>query len=260
MSSLKNLVLAREKMTGVRNPILRRKVNNIILHGGAEETKRLANELTLHYTEKDYNSRDGMQTATWGPLAWGYLHISSCNFPIRPSKQDPEYESKMKQFEERAEAYKTLLKGMQGTLPCGNCRNNFTLNKQKALEKMKAYDEPTDINGKSKEFRIESEEDIFSSRKMYSRFIWELHHVVNEMLGKNCKQEESFCKMRDKFETFRSRCQTKVATGKKEGGCTAAVHGSDTKARCDIKWVPRDKHCLESVNELNIAAQCYPST
>jgi hypothetical protein len=260
MSSLKNLVLAREKATGARDPILRRTVNNIILHGGEGETKRLTNDLTFHYTDNDYNSRDGMQTATWGPLAWGYLHISSCNFPIRPNRKDPEYESKITQFEERVEAYKTLLDGVQGTLPCGHCRTNFTVNKQTALGNMKAYDEPTDIHGKSKEFRIESEDDIFSSRKMYSRFIWELHHVVNEMLGKNCKKEESFFKMRDKIETFRSRCQTKVATGKKEGGCTAAVHGADTKARCEIKWVPRDKHCLESVGELNIAAQCYPST
>ena len=122
---------------------------------------------------------------------------------------------------------------------------------------MKADDEPTDVNGKSIEFRIDSEEDIFSSRKLYSRFIWELHHVVNQMLGKNCKREESFCKMRDKFETFRSRCQSKV-TGKKEGGCTAAVHGADTKAKCDIKWVPRNTDSLKKVNKLNIAQQCYP--
>jgi hypothetical protein len=37
------------------------------------------------FSEKDYNSGDGMLTSVWGPSMWHYLHTMSFNYPHEPT-------------------------------------------------------------------------------------------------------------------------------------------------------------------------------
>jgi len=37
------------------------------------------------YTEKEYNSGEGMLTTVWGPSLWHYLHTMSFNYTIEPT-------------------------------------------------------------------------------------------------------------------------------------------------------------------------------
>ena len=38
------------------------------------------------FTQKDYQSKDGMLTAVWGPGLWHSLHAISFNYPNNPTK------------------------------------------------------------------------------------------------------------------------------------------------------------------------------
>ena len=101
------------------------------------------------------------------------------------------------------------------------------------------------------------------NRLTFSKYIYELHEIINKMLGK--KSNLSYCDVRDRYEHFRSRCtidddansknSNKTFDNKtikkysnksknktqKEKGCTEPLYGK--KSKCIIKIVPQDQKC-----------------
>jgi hypothetical protein len=85
------------------------------------------------------------------------------------------------------------------------------------------------------------------NRETFSRYVYNLHELVNKMLNK--KSDLSYCDVRERYEHFRSRCteekgnifkfkklQTKK---KKEKGCTEPLYGK--KSKCIINIVPQEE-------------------
>lgn len=157
------------------------------------------------FTKKHFISGDGMMTSVWGPSMWHYLHTMSFNYPIHPTEQDKKY-------------YKKQILIMQYTLPCKYCR----------------------INLKSNFKKLPLKECHMKSRDTFSRYVYQLHELVNKMLGK--KSGLSYCDVRERYEHFRARCtakeynkklfKTKTRKRKKEKGCTEPLYGK--KAKCVI--------------------------
>jgi len=163
------------------------------------------------FTKKQYNSGDGMLTSIWGPSMWHYLHTMSFNYPVEPSKENKHY-------------YKEFVKNLQYTLPCKYCRINLKNN-------FKAHP---------------IKECHMKDRESFSRYIYELHELVNTMLNK--KSGLKYCDVRERYEHFRARCSNEKQklfkfskTKKKEKGCTEPLYGK--KAKCIIKIVPHEKKC-----------------
>jgi hypothetical protein len=181
------------------------------------------------FTKKEYNSGDGMLTSVWGPPMWHYLHTMSFNYPNNPTSADKKH-------------YKDFVINLQYTLPCKYCRINLT------------------NNFKKKPLQICDMEN----RETFSRYIYDLHELVNKMLKKNSNL--SYCDVRERYEHFRSRCtedkhivfnfkKTKTKTFKKETGCTESLYGK--KSKCIINIVPienksatfkMDKKCIKTRN------------
>ena len=166
------------------------------------------------YSKKDYESTDGMLTSVWGPSLWHTLHTISFNYPIYPSKEDKKN-------------YKKFMIGLKNVLPCRYCRENYVKNiKQHPLE-MK---------------------DL-KNRETFSRWVYELHELINKMLKKESKL--SYDDVRERYEHFRSRCtlddkkntkkgrkRLKTRKNKKEKGCIEPLYGK--KSKCIIKIVPKE--------------------
>ena len=163
------------------------------------------------FTKKQYNSGDGMLTSVWGPSMWHYLHTMSFNYPVEPSKENKHY-------------YKEFVKNLQYTLPCKYCRINLKNN-----------------------FKAHPIKDChMKNRESFSRYVYELHELVNKMLNK--KSGLKYCDVRERYEHFRARCSNEKPkifkfnkTKKKETGCTEPLYGK--KAKCIIKIVPHEKKC-----------------
>ena len=102
--------------------------------------------------------------------------------------------------------------------------------------------------------------ETMKSRETFSRYIYELHEVVNEMLKK--KSGLSYQDVRERYEHFRARCVKKGKNktkkvrfskkleiiskkSKKETGCIVPLYGE--KAKCVLNIVPQDTDC-ESFN------------
>jgi hypothetical protein len=159
------------------------------------------------YSDADYNSNDGMLTSVWGPGMWHYLHTMSFNYPIHPTRADKLH-------------FRDFILSLKYNLPCGKCRHNLCNNLKKLPIYMKHM----------------------KNRETFSRYIFDLHELINEMLNK--KSGLTFDRIRERYEHFRARCSIskKNKTMKRvryiqpENGCTEPLYGE--KSKCVLKIVP----------------------
>ena len=132
-----------------------------------------------------------------------------------------------------------FIENLQYVLPCGYCRKNIVKN-LKTLP----------LTSKKLKNRYE-----------FSKYIYDLHELVNKMLGKSSGLK--YCDVRERYEHFRSRCtldavikhtfikkkmrhtrkqpKTHKQKGTKKGkerGCTEPLYGK--KSKCIIKIVPQE--------------------
>ena len=155
------------------------------------------------FDASQYQSNDGMLTTVWGPPMWHYLHTMSFNYPMCPSNKDKKH-------------YRNFVLNLQNVLPCGKCRENLVNNFKKL---------PLTLS-------------CMKSRDTFSRYIFELHELINKMLHK--KSGLTFEMVRERYEHFRSRCG-KTRKKRKEKGCTDPLTGE--KSKCVLHIVPRSKNC-----------------
>jgi len=173
-----------------------------------KETKRRKSSASKVYTRKHYKSNDGMLTTVWGPSTWHMLHTMSFNYPSNPTCEDKK-------------SYREMVLNLKNVLPCGKCRENLKKNFKKLPLKM--------IHMKS--------------RASFSKYIYQLHEVVNKMLHK--KSGLTYNDVRERYEHFRARCvleegkEKPIDANKKEDGCTEPIYGK--KAKCILKIVPQEE-------------------
>ena len=165
------------------------------------------------FSKQDYVANDGMVTRIWGPPLWHFLHTMSFNYPDHPTAQDKKH-------------YKDFILNLQYVLPCKYCRTNITNN--------------------FKRYPIKSSD--MANRESFSRYVYNLHELVNKMLNKHSNL--TYSDVRERYEHFRARCTDEEPKlfkfiKDKEKGCTVPLYG--TKSKCVINIVP-DKTSGDSIN------------
>ena len=189
------------------------------------------------FSSPDFISGDGFMTSVWGPALWHVLHTISFNYPVNPSAK-------------QQHQYKAFIMSLENVLPCGRCR----------------------VNLKSNLAHLPLTNNDMKSRDTFSRYIYNLHELVNKMLDK--KSNLSYEDVRERYEHFRSRCNgddskknngennggnndklttipaliSPKITKPKENGCINPLHGIKTK--CILKIVPDEKQ--EDTFQMNI--------
>ena len=153
------------------------------------------------FSEKDYNSNDGMVTNVWGPSLWHVLHTISFNYPVNPSAEDKKN-------------YYNFMKNLGNVLPCGACRNNYKDNLKK----------------------IKLTKEVLENRKAFSKWVFKLHNHINQMTGKT--YEKTFDETRNLYENFRARCVPRDGKSAKEDGCIESLYGVRSKVQLNI--VPKN--------------------
>lgn len=148
-----------------------------------------------------YNSADGMLTSTWGPMMWLILHMISFNYPVEPTQQQKKW-------------YKLFVTSLTWTLPCGACRRNLRKN-LRAFPLLARH---------------------LKTRATFSRYIYDLHNKVNEMLKKRVPSTLTYERVRDFYESFRARCTT-----------------TTTRKKQQVQTTTRKKHSATTVGASNIA-------
>ena len=52
------------------------------------KSKKTTKKTKRVFSKEHYNSDNGMLTSVWGPPLWHFLHTTSFNYPIKPTKAD----------------------------------------------------------------------------------------------------------------------------------------------------------------------------
>ena len=168
------------------------------------------------YSEEDFQSNDGMLVSVWGPSQWHFLHTISFNYPAHPTETQKKH-------------YRDYILNLKHILPCGKCRKNLIENFRKLPLTM----------------------SHMKSRYTFSKYIYDLHELINTMLNK--KSGLTYDMIRERYEHFRARCSNKYTTKmkmkrkrirktfKKEKGCTEPLIGE--KSKCILKIVPEKTKC-----------------
>ena len=162
------------------------------------------------FKRKDLLSNDGMLTAIWGPALWHVLHTMSFNYPTDPTPDQKRH-------------YRDFVQTLPHVLPCRHCRENLK----------KTF--------KTRPLRLAH----MKTRATFSRYIYDLHEIVNTLLKK--KSNLSYADVRERYEHFRARCTKEIV----EKGCTEPVY-TGKKAKIVMKVVPHDTVCPT----LQIDPQC----
>ena len=158
------------------------------------------------FTQRDYNSNDGMLTDVWGPPFWHFLHIISFNYATVPT-------------EKQKKDFYNYFKSLENILPCKYCRENYSKNL------------------KSTHFS----KQVFKNRDSLSHWVYKLHNHINSMLGKKCNL--SYKDVQNRYENYRARCnliedeKKCIRSVKKEKGCIDPLYG--VKSKCIIEIVPK---------------------
>ena len=186
-----------------------KKTKGVRVHPKQNSTKKSrlnsVKENEQFFSKDDYDSNNGMMTSIWGPPTWHMLHCISFNYPVSPS-------------DIQKTQYMNYIKSLQNILPCGKCRKNLAKNFK----------------------RLPLEDRHMASRETFSRYIFDLHEVINEMLGK--KSGLTYDIVRDRYEHFRARCAPTTKTSLlQEKGCVVPYYGK--KQKCVLRIVPHTKKC-----------------
>ncbi len=158
------------------------------------------------FTQRDYNSNDGMLTDVWGPPFWHFLHIISFNYATDPTPK-------------QKKDFFNYFKSLENILPCKYCRENYSKNLKS-----------TNFSRK-----------VFKNRDSLSHWVYELHNHINSMLGKKCNL--SYKDVQNRYENYRARCnliedeKKCIRSVKKEKGCIDPLYG--VKSKCIIEIVPK---------------------
>jgi len=156
------------------------------------------------FSLNNYESNEGMMTSIWGPPFWHILHIISFNYPINPNNK-------------QKRSYYKFLYNLKNILPCKSCRDNLVKNYE----------------------ILPITSEVFISRDTLSRYVYNLHELINTMLNK--KSGLTYEDVRDRYEQFRSRCLINPNDKDKdnEKGCIESLYGIKTK--CVLNILPNDK-------------------
>ena len=183
-----------------------------------EKTRKIRK--THYFSKNDFGSGDGMLTSVWGPTMWHTLHTISFNYPVIPSKSDKK-------------KYRDYILQLKYVLPCKYCRMNLRKNLQTLPLTM----------GKMK------------SRETFSRYIYDLHELINKMLHK--KSNLTYEDVCQRYEHFRARCNLKFDIANKnknkthKKGCVVPFH--KVKSKGIVQIVPHDTKC----ESLQIDKKCF---
>jgi len=187
----------------------------------SKKNKTRKRKHTKVFQKEDFDSNDGFMVNIWGPLMWTTLHTISFNYPVNPTIEEKNH-------------YRDFIINLQNVLPCKSCRINLRNNFKILPLKM----------------------SNMKNRETFSKYIYNLHEIVNKMLKK--KSNLTYQDVRERYEHFRARCvqEKQIQTKKnknREKGCTEPLYGK--KAKCIINIVPQenktstfqiDKDCIKT--------------
>lgn len=127
---------------------------------------------------KDPNVDNGMMTKVWGPAGWLFMHAITFGYPYAINPDNPEHITKQ-------EDYYKFFYYLGKVLPCKYCRESY----QQFMNKLSPIDK-------------------LNTRKELTRWMYDLHNLVNDKLNVPINERPSFEDVEKTYENYRAKCAT----------------------------------------------------
>jgi hypothetical protein len=158
------------------------------------------------------NLDNGLMTRIWGPSGWLFLHCISFGFPYKIDPTNPEHLEKQND-------YYRFFYYLGKVLPCKYCRDSY-------------MDFFTKLSPMSH----------LGTRKEITKWLYDIHNLVNDKLGVSTCDIPSFEKVEENYQSFRAACKPLTDVQKKDKSSKGCIAPQDGKPkRSVIKVVEYDK-------------------
>ncbi len=158
------------------------------------------------------NVDNGLMTRLWGPSGWLFLHCVTFGYPFKIDPTNPEHLEKQND-------YYRFFYYLGKVLPCKYCRNSY-------MDFFANY----------------SPMKYLSSREEFTKWLYDIHNMVNDKLGVPLCERPTFEEIKERYQSFRASCKpltTKEINDKTGKGCVAPADGKPK--RSVIKVVEYDQ-------------------
>ena len=158
------------------------------------------------------NVDNGLMTRLWGPSGWLFLHCVSFGYPYKIDPTNPEHIEKQND-------YYRFFYYLGKVMPCKYCRNSYM-----------------DFFTKS------SPMSHLGSRKEFTKWLYDIHNMVNDKLGVPKCEIPTFEEVEERYQSFRASCAPLTEsqrTSNSVKGCTVPADGKSK--RSVIKVIEYDK-------------------
>jgi hypothetical protein len=158
------------------------------------------------------NLDNGLMTRIWGPSGWLFLHCVSFGFPYKIDPTKPEHLEKQND-------YYRFFYYLGKVLPCKYCRNSY----------MEFFTKLSPMSH-------------LGTRKEITKWLYDIHNLVNNKLGVPSCEIPSFEKVEEQYQSFRAACKPLTEVQKKDNASKGCIAPQDGKPkRSVIKVVEYDK-------------------
>ena len=159
-------------------------------------------------SRKKSNENNGMMTKVWGPAGWVFLHSSVMGYPVKIDKTNKDHRFRKKKT-------KLFFNNIGHIFPCRYCRDSYNI----FIKKL-----PID--------------NFLDSRKSLSKWLYDIHNMVNKKLGVPKCDIPSFKEVYAQYDSYRADCRPTSKTERENRlakGCVVPKDGR--KKRCIIKII-----------------------
>jgi hypothetical protein len=168
------------------------------------------------------NLDNGLMTRLWGPGGWQFLHCVSFGYPykINPTKQE---------HIDKQNDYYRFFYYIGKVLPCKYCRDSYM-----------------DFFGKT---NLMSK---LGSRKELTKWLYDVHNLVNDKLGVPQCERPSFEELEEKYQSFRAACAPLTESQRANNavkGCVAPEDGKPKRSVIKIVEYEKTPEITKSANK-----------
>jgi len=158
------------------------------------------------------NLDNGLMTRLWGPSGWLFLHCISFGYPYKIDPTNPEHLEKQND-------YYRFFYYLGKVLPCKYCRNSY----------MDFFTETSPMKH-------------LGSRKEFTKWLYDIHNLVNNKLGVPSCETPTFEEVEERYQSFRAACKPLSEKQKQDNATKGCISPEDGKPkRCVIKVVEYEK-------------------
>lgn len=175
------------------------------------------------------NIDNGLMTRVWGSSGWLFTHCITFGFPFKIDTNNKEH------LEKQNDYYKFFYY-LGKVLPCKYCRDSY----------MNFFAENSPLKH-------------LGSRKELTKWLYNIHNLVNNKLGVPQCEQPSFNEIEERYESFRAACSPLTDKERINNSIKGCIAPADGKAKQSvIKVIEYDK-----INNQNIhvnVKQVFPKS